>query len=290
MKKFLNTLINTFIFLLILVGSLLVGWHFIQENVMLYLSQVEIIPEEFETNLIETEETAIFDWDAVIELDWQGLLPYVNYEVSPIGELIVPSVEIRLPILQGTSNVNVSLGAGTMEPDLVMGQGNFSLASHWHPNPRITFGSLDQIRAGDLIILRDADYLYIYETFIYDYIINPYRVDITDYVEGKIYVTLMTCTPGGRQRVMVRGEFIIQIPLSDLAAAEAMLAELEGLEAESVIDVIETLEYTEIPFPLVDITLAVGISLMLAALVVWISNRGFKRKNDKDSKVIKNDL
>jgi len=290
MKKFLNFLINTFIFLLILVGSLLVGWHFIQENVMLYFSQVEIIPEEFETNLIETLETADFDWGLVTELDWQGLLPYITYEVSPIGELIVPSVEIRLPILQGTSNANVSLGAGTMVPDLVMGQGNYSLASHWHPNPRITFGSLDQIRVGDLIILRDANYLYIYETIIEDYVINPYRIDITDYVEGKIYVTLMTCTPGGRRRVMVRGEFVTQISLSDLADAEAMLAELEGLEMETILEVIETLEHTEMPFPIIDITLAIGVSLILAAFVVWIANRSSKRKGDEDSKVITNDL
>jgi len=290
MKKFLNFLINTVIFLLILAGSLLVGWHFTQEDIMLYLSQVEVNPEEFEMNLIETAETAEFDWDVVEDLDWQGLLPYINYEASPIGELIVPSVEMRLPILQGTSNANVSLGAATMLPDLVMGQGNFSLASHWHPNPRITFGSLDQIEYGDLIILRDANYLYIYETIVQNKIIEPYRWDITEEAPGEVWVTLMTCTPGGARRVMARGEFIAQISFTDLEAAEAALAELEGLETGIVTEIIKVLEDTRIPFPIAHVTLTIGGSIVVAAFVVWIANRGSKSKGDEGSKVIKNEL
>ena len=285
MKKFLNFLINTVIFLLILAGALLVGWHFIQEDVMRYLSQVEINAEAFETNLIETAATAEFDWDVVEDLDWQGLLPYINYEASPIGELIVPSVEMRLPILQGTSNANVSLGAATMLPDLVMGEGNYSLASHWHPNPRITFGSLDQIQYGDLIILRDAHYLYIYETIVANKVIEAYRWDITEEVEGEVWVTLMTCTPGGARRVMARGEFINQVSLTDLEA----LAALEGLEVDVINEVIEALEDTRVPLPIIHVTLTIVGSIGLAAFVVWIANRGSKRKDD-DSGVIRNEL
>ena len=279
-----NFLINTFTFLLILVGALLVGWHFVQDDLILHFGQVDIIPEEFGTNLIETQDLAEFDWDSVTELEWNDLLPYINYEVLPIGELIVPSVGIRLPILQGTSNENVTLGAGTMMPDLVMGQGNYSLTSHWHPNPELRFGGIDLIEVGDLIILRDADYLYIYETIIENYVIEDYRVDITDYVEGKTYITLMTCTPDGYQRVMVRGEFVEQISLVELATASDMLAELEALsnvdDLESIVEVVEVLEHTRIPFPIVSVILATVGPLLLATCVVWFSNRGFKRSED----------
>lgn len=281
-----NFLINTFTFLLVLVGGLLVGWHFVQGDLILYFGQTDIIPEEFEANLAEAEE-AEFDWDIVTELDWQDFLPYIDYEVSPIGELIVPSVEIRLPIFQGTSNANVSLGAGTMKPGLVMGQGNYSLSSHWHPNPAVRFGSLDRIVDGDLIILRDANYLYIYETIIANYVIEDYRVDITDYVEDKIYVTLMTCVPSGERRVMVRGEFVEQISLVELATAADMLAELEAssdvdnLEnLATIVEVMENLEATEIPFPTMKVVIAIVGPVVLAIFVVWFSNGGFKTKED----------
>jgi len=281
-----NFLINAVIFLLVLVGSLLVGWHFIQEDIILFFTQVDIVPEEFELNSLETEANAEFDWDAVYLLgawDWLGYVG-IGDQVSPIGELIIPSIGTRLPIFHGVGEPNISIGAGTVLPDAVIGEGNYTLASHWDPNPGIRFGGLDLVEIGDLLILRDSDYLYIYETIIANYVIDAYRSDITDYVEGKVLLTLFTCTADGLRRVMVRGEFVNKLSIAD--AAE-MLAQLEDLTAlmnatdlEVLTEVIETLDETAIPFPVVHLTLAVGGALILAGFVVWISNRGIKHKND----------
>ena len=269
-----NFLINSITFLLILVGSLLIGVYFIQEELILHFSQVDIEASDFERNFEETQATAEFDWSLVNSLEWYNFLPYINYEVSPIGELIIPTIDLRLPVLQGTTDANITLGAGTMAPGLVMGEGNFSLASHWDPSPAVRFGGLHLIELGDLIIMRDANYLYIYETVIANYVIEDYRVDIVDYVEDKVYVTLMTCTPDGLQRVMVRGELSQQVALTDLAELE-MLFEQENLE--TITQVVATLDYHEIPFPTLHVVAVIGGSFLLATFVVWFSNRAPKR-------------
>ena len=293
-----NFLINTIIFVLVLTGALLVGWHFIQEDVILYFTQTPIVAEEFEANLMAAieleadEDIDVFDWDAVAALDAFDWLQHVGIgdEVSPIGELIIPSIGTRLPIFHGVVEPNISIGAGTLLPGSVMGEGNYTLGSHWDPNPGIRFGGLDRIQVGDLLILRDSNYLYLYETIIGDnYIIEAYRWDIADYVSGNIWLTLFTCTPDGTQRVMVRGEFIEKHSVEELIelveaaeAAEAAYAALADalaeVDLEVVAEVVETLDDTEVPFPTGDIALVTGGSLFFATIIVWLANLGSKKK------------
>jgi len=302
MKNFLT---NTIIFVLVLAGALLIGWHFIQEGVILYYTQTPIVAEDFEANLVAAIEAAeeadedVFDWDAVASLEAFDWLQHVGIgdEVSPIGELIIPSIGTRLPIFHGVIEPNISIGAGTLLPGSVMGEGNYTLGSHWDPNPGIRFGGLDRIQVGDLLILRDANYLYLYETIIgNNYIIQPYRWDIADYVYGNIWLTLFTCTPDGYQRVMVRGEFVEKLAVTELLelveAAEAteeayarLQEQLEELERsidldiiEVIVEVAETLDETEVPFPINDVALVAGGSLVFAIMIVWLSNRGSKKK------------
>ena len=279
--------------MLISVGSFLVAWRFIEEDVILYFTQVPIVSEDFEVNLIEMEETAEFDWDVVAQLDATYWLNYINIpdgDVNPIGELLIHSIDARLPIFLGVGEPNITIGVGTMTPEFVMGEGNITLASHWDPNPGVRFGGLHLVGLGDLLILRDSSYLYIYETIIHNYIIEPYRTDIADYVEGQTYLTLFTCTPDGTQRLMVRGEFVEQVSIAELeeaaavvaaqadtnalAESAALLEDLGRLDVEIIIDVVETLEEAEVPFPLVNVALATGGSLLLGLLVVRFSNRG----------------
>ncbi|MCL1990963.1 MAG: class A sortase [Defluviitaleaceae bacterium] len=294
-----NFLINTLIFLLVLSGTLLVGWHFIQENVILYFTQTTIVPEEFEANLIaamEADDDDVFDWEAVYLLDAFDWLQHVGIgdEVSPIGELIIPSIGTRLPIFHGVVEPNISIGAGTLLPGMVMGEGNYVLGSHWDPNPGIRFGGLDRVQVGDLLILRDGNYLYLYETIVgNNYIIEPYRWDIANYVEGRVLLTLFTCTPDGLQRVKVRGEFVEKLSVAELrdlvdqAAELEELAHLQALESlaesvdlETLVDVVETLDETTVPFPVTDVTLVTGGALVFASLIVGISSLNPK-KNKK---------
>jgi len=164
----------------------------------------------------------INDWDIVTPLDstyWLNYTGIPDDEEYSVGELFIPAINTRLPIFQGVNEPNITIGAGSMKPDFIMGEGNITLASHWDPNPRVRFGGLHLVEEGDLLLLSDAEYLYIYETIIYNTIITRYQVEITDYVEGKTYLTLFTCTPDGTERLMVRGEFVESIPIAELRSS-----------------------------------------------------------------------
>jgi len=134
---------------------------------------------------------------------------WLTGEGEMIGQIYMPSINVELPIFEGLNNDNLSVGAGTSVPYAQMGAGNFVLAAHWNEDAAMFFGGIHLIQVGDLIILENDEYRFIYEVIIGDnHIIEAYRVDILDYVPGKRYVTLFTCTPDGHQRVKVRGELI----------------------------------------------------------------------------------
>jgi len=289
-----NLVINVFIFFLIFLGSLLIAWHFIQEPVILYLTQTPINPNQFEANLREAtqngqqEDNLLFDWSAIEQNGAFEWIAYIGYEVPAIGELIIPAIDLRLPIFHGIQEPNITIGAGTMKSGLTMGEGNYSLASHWNPNSGITFGALYRVQVGDVLILRDAFYLYVYETIVGgNYIIEPSRVDIVDYVPGRKLLTLMTCTPGfgdDVQRVLVRGELVEKISIEEIQNAANLLEELTNVSeldnaiVHEIAAIVKMLDETEIPFPILEVSATLGVSFMLATLVLGLSNKSSKRK------------
>jgi LPXTG-site transpeptidase (sortase) family protein len=217
-------------------------------------------------------------------MEFFDILNYIGYEVHPIGELILPTIDIRLPILQGTSDANMTLGAGTTRPGMVMGAGNFVLGSHTASDVGTRFGGLHLLEVGDLIILRDADYLYLYEIIIANYVVYETRLDIIDEVPGKIYVTLFTCTDvvNSDYRIVVRGEFFEQISIAQLQQSADLLAEFEAMvptiNVEIIRVVIESLEHTEIPFPTVSVALVIGGSIIAATGALWLSGMGGRKE------------
>lgn len=307
-----NFLINAIIFLLVFAGSILVGWHFIEDDVMNFLMQVEIVPEEFEQNLIDSENELLaesdaddiedlFNWDNVTHLEFADVINYMNYVdlVSPVGELILPTIDVRLPILIGPTDLNMTLGAGTVVPGMVMGQGNFVLGSHNASATNVRFGGLHLIELGDMIIMRDANYIYVYETVIANYVVHQSRLDIVDEVEGKIYITLFTCTnvTNSDYRIVVRGEFVEQIAIAQIVESIELYNNLNELAAnlseslsevidveevlETIVEIVENLDNTNIPFPVLQASLTVGGSILLASFAVWISGKDFKKKKNE---------
>lgn len=268
-----NFLINSTIFLLIFVGIVLLGRPLFWEPLQEYLIQVEFDPEELESNLVHATEHAEFNMENITPINGLlGLLPYMNEEASPIGKIIIPAVDINLPILHGATNVNMSLGAGTLDRNDRMGEGNFGLASHWMPQPSLLFSSLYQVEIGDMIFLRDANYIYAYEIFE-NKIVDPSRGDVLDYVEGSVLVTLVTCTPDMLQRVIVQGELVETISIEDILSDGAQNA----TAITEAVDMTEILSPVIVTFPIVEVLSVVLGALIIATFVVFISSRGTKR-------------
>lgn len=133
-----------------------------------------------------------------------------------MGYIQIPSVNINLPIYHGTSDavLQIAVGhiAGSSLP--VGGNGTHAVLSGHRGLPSAKlFTDLDQLILGDVFMVSVLD-----ETFTYqvDQIrtVLPEEVSDLAIVDGKDYITLVTCTPYGvnSHRMLVRGHRIDNLP------------------------------------------------------------------------------
>lgn len=128
-------------------------------------------------------------------------------DLDVLGAVAIPDANLNTAVIKGMSDVAMVSGAGTMFPDQVMGQGNYTLASH-----HIGYGTdillnniSDSVTVGDKIYLTDLTNVYVYETFFVE-AVNPDQVQyISQEVTGNPIITLMTCTADLTQRWIVQG-------------------------------------------------------------------------------------
>lgn len=266
-KKIISSLA---IFILVTGGILLMASDFMQGRVVSHVSTELIRPEEFERNM---EVEAEFDPDAVDAINLEHVLAIMNEELPAIGEIIIPSVGIHLPIIRGMTNETLSAGAGTFRPDQVMGQGNYALASHRMHHPDLLFTPLERIALGDNVYLRGIDNIYIYTVTKIE-IVGYYRGDVVEDMVGEGLLTLITCTEDMVDRLKVRGELEQIVSLEDLQESE----EFEELLETLPITWETTIETVIIPRPYIEIGLVIAGAVLAGFLAVFIS---LKRKKGK---------
>ncbi|MDV3428108.1 MAG: class A sortase [Bacillota bacterium] len=144
------------------------------------------------------ERKAEFDFASVKDVDVNSTLldiSKINNNLI-IGQLIIPDLNMNLPIIKGVSKVNLLAGAATMKDGQVMGKGNFSLAGHKMKSKGVLFGSLMDIKKGSIIKLTDKKT--VYEYVVYETLVVPdteFHMISDDLAKkrGKPVVTLMTC-------------------------------------------------------------------------------------------------
>ncbi|RPA60423.1 class A sortase [Aerococcus agrisoli] len=137
-----------------------------------------------------------------------------------LGAVAIPTANLKTSVLEGMSDAALVSGAGTMYPDQVMGQGNYTLASH-----HIGYGTdillnniTDSVSVGDKIYLTDLENIYVYEAFFVEDV-NPDQVQyISQDIEGEPIITLQTCTADLTQRRIVQGTLVETIAFEDASA------------------------------------------------------------------------
>lgn len=133
------------------------------------------------------------------------------------GTISIPSVDIKLNILEGTNATNMLYGATTMLPHQVIGKGNYVLAGHNMKERNVLFSNLilndqPQIHRGNRIYLSNGRKTY------------TYRVTSTETIDmhntsclnesKKPIITLFTCTKDTyntgktKYRFIVHGELL----------------------------------------------------------------------------------
>lgn len=124
-----------------------------------------------------------------------------------IGKVVIPTVDISLPVYQGVGGENLLQGAATHKVYQTLGQGNYVLASHYAYSNQL-FSNLGEVVIGDLIYISDYVNIYVYEVtenIVADPNDSNAKSMLSDQV-GKQLITLYTCSDDGKMRTVVIGE------------------------------------------------------------------------------------
>lgn len=178
-----------------------------------------ITPEEIEQNI---EIVAEYNYSAIEDVDItatiKGMINFNNKSI--IGQIIIPDLDINLPILKGVTNANLAAGAATMIPRQKMGERNYPLAGHYMKQKDLLFGSLMDIEIGTIVYITDKRTIYEYK--IYDLVVVPDTAmemleDEKSEERKKPIISLMTCYYSSKteKRFFALGELIDEYPAED---------------------------------------------------------------------------
>ena len=129
-----------------------------------------------------------------------------------MGYITISKIGVELPVYHGTSDGVLQAAAGHLEGSSlpVGGAGTHAVISAHRGLPSAKlFTNLDELEVGDTFTITVLDRVLTYEVDQIS-IVLPTETDLLQPVEGKDYVTLMTCTPYGinTHRLLVRGKRI----------------------------------------------------------------------------------
>ncbi len=176
----------------------------------------QIEAEKLEEN---NKAEAIYDYDSVSEMDvYQSI---TNLSAADreriIGQIISPELEMNIALFKGISNANLFVGAGTMKPGQVMGEGNYSVAAHYSEEEGVLFNKILDVQEGTKFFLTDKKN--IYEYVMVKRVLVPedalYMIEDSQTEEyGAPLLSLMTCPVSSKtgKRVFAVCKLVDQYP------------------------------------------------------------------------------
>lgn len=208
-KFFKSKFMRITMFVILIIISLGLIFH----NQIAHFVLQNFHPEVSKTTIAAAnKEDAKYEWHDVKSLSAEQILEArINAgKVNFVGFVAIPEIGLSVPIAHGVDDLVLSLGAGTMYPDQKMGEGNYSLASHFiqgETGKALMFSPLYyKGKVGQKIYLTDM-------TKVYEYTATDVRtikstdVQWTQNVPGKKLVTLITCNYTAEAgRVVMQGE------------------------------------------------------------------------------------
>lgn len=191
MKKIYNLILTILIIAALIVGTLIIikyGKNHINEKEI--DATIENIENQF-SNLQEGEQ---------IESSYKG------YQIE--GILEIPKIDIKYPILNQTSETAMKVSVTKFwgpQPNEI---GNYTIAAHNNKDGTM-FGKTKYLKIGDIIKITNLKNVTL-EYQVFDiYSIDPDDVSCVESVEeGTREVTLITCTNGHKNRLIVKAREI----------------------------------------------------------------------------------
>lgn len=131
-----------------------------------------------------------------------------NKDDNVIGIINIPTIKVNLPLFYDATESNLWKGAAlTRGTSFPWEKGNTSIASHRGRTYGYLFNRLHELKKGDLIVLDFLGRKYEYE--VYEILtVSPEDTWILENIENKTTVTLITCTPSGTKRLIIRGMIV----------------------------------------------------------------------------------
>lgn len=200
-------------------------------------------------NPLRQSEEDLEEYETLLNLNGTGVMGYIE----------IPELKVSLPVYHGVDEgvLQIAVGhiPGTSLP--TGGKGTHSVLSGHRGLPSAKlFTNLDQLREGDIFMLRILD-----ETLTYEVdqilIVEPHEVAALSIDPDQDYCTLVTCTPYGinTHRLLVRGHRV-----ENQAEAQAVRVTADAMQIEPVIVA-----------PMV-------AAPMLLCLMLWVLLRNPKKK------------
>lgn len=184
-----------------------------ERNQMKTIQNLHKAVEEFNTEELEAEREKAMEYNYSLQnvqicdpfLDESGIsVPERYNEILDFGngimaELVIPCIGVNLPIYHGTDEKVLELGIGHMyQSSFPIGGDGFHAVLSGHTGlPSVELlTDLEKLKIGDRFYIKILN-----DTLAYQVdsvlVVEPYDTSALEPVEGKDYVTLVTCTPYG---------------------------------------------------------------------------------------------
>lgn len=130
--------------------------------------------------------------------------------LEAIGIVSIPKIDVNLMFVEGVTKQALKFAVGHMPGTAMPGKvGNCALAGHRSYTFGEYFNRLDEVEVGDEIQITRGKETYTYKVYE-SFLVEPTEVWVTEPIENKKIVTLITCHPvvKATHRLIVRGELV----------------------------------------------------------------------------------
>ena len=156
----------------------------------------------------ENKETVEIFNNTEIKTDKEGISQIEMNGYKVIGKIKIPAINLEYPILDITSNISMKTAITRFAGNAVNDYGNLSLAGHNNKDGTM-FGKNRKLVIGDVIKLTDLiDNTITYKIYRI-FSTNPNDTTILNTEDENVReVTLITCTNGHAQRLIIKAKEI----------------------------------------------------------------------------------
>lgn len=156
-----------------------------------------VLTDPFDPNI--TVENDV-EYSTLLNLNGDGIM----------GSIEIPKINVKLPVYHGTNADVLEKGVGHMTKTSlpIGGKSTHSvLTGHTGLSSARLFTDIDKLTAGDVFFINVLDKKLAYKV-VKTEVVLPSETEDLRVVQNKDYVTLVTCTPYGKNthRLFVRGE------------------------------------------------------------------------------------